>query len=105
MKITRNLLLGLLFAFSFAAPASATDSQTEQAIPIQIFGSTVELRKGTNRNDLKVTLSAVFKDAPSIDIPKRLQYDVQLVADSAPVTFVFEFDRKGVIKHVTTTPT
>ena len=101
MKMTQKILLCLLFAFSSVAPAAAIDSQTVQVIPVQIFNSTVEIRKGASRNDVKVALSTVIKDAPSVDIPDRLQYDVQLIADSAPVTFVFDFDRKGVIKHVT----
>jgi len=101
MRMAKSFLLSLLFAFSFAVPAAAMDSQTVQAIPVQIFKSTIKIQKGVNRNDLKTALSAVISDFPSVDIPSRLQYDVQLIADAAPVTFVFDFDRKGVIKHIT----
>jgi hypothetical protein len=100
MQTLRQFLLGLLCVFSLLAPASAADTHTEQAIPIQIFKSTLDISKGATRDELKAKLSAITKESPSVDTAERLQYDLQLIVDSGPVSFAFDFDRKGVLTHV-----
>ena len=100
MKTLKRFLLSLLFTLPLLNPAAAADAVGEQAIPLQIFNTTLELRKGLTRAELKTTLSAIIKDEASVDTNQRLQYDVQLVAESAPVTFVFDFNKKGIVQSV-----
>jgi len=42
-------------------------------------------------------MSSVIKDGATIDINERLQYDVILAEEQAPVTIYFDFDEKGII--------
>lgn len=67
------------------------------AIPISVLGKTFSLPTGLSRGAVKKELAPIFADAPSVDNAQRLQYDVPLVPDLAPVSFVFDFDRKGVL--------
>jgi hypothetical protein len=99
MKIIGYSLLALICSLSMTS-ANATDTSVTQAIPVQIFKTTVDIRKGLTSADLRPTLASIIKDAPSVDTDQRLQYDVQLVFDAAPVTFVFDFDPKGQIQSV-----
>jgi len=70
------------------------------AIPIAVLGNTFSLHTGLSRGAVKKELAPIFADAPSVDNAQRLQYDVPLVPDLAPVSFVFDFDRKGVLDGI-----
>ncbi|MCE5336719.1 MAG: hypothetical protein LLG06_19240 [Desulfobacteraceae bacterium] len=72
----------------------------EQPIPVQILGKTIEIRKGMTRSDAKAAMSLLIADEASIDTAERLQYDVPLVPDNAPVAICFDFDKKGIVSNV-----
>ena len=96
----------LLLAFTANGAAVAKVNSGQPAverpipIPIQILGKTIEIRKGMTRADAKKALSAIIKEEASLDTAERLQYDIPLVRNSAPVTIVFDFDEKGMVNGV-----
>ncbi len=94
MKKVGAVLLVLLFGVSAAALAKTADVRP---IPVKILGKTIQIRKGMTRSDAKAALSSVIKEEPSLDTAERLQYDVQLVPETAPVTILFDFDKKGAV--------
>lgn len=106
MKNSR-ILLSLLFCSTLLLAATANGAElakanpsqpaVEQAIPVQILGKTIEIRKGMTRADAKKALSPIIKEEASLDTAERLQYDIPLVPNSAPVSIVFDFDRKGTV--------
>lgn len=83
-----------------AAGTSPEKAPVDQAIPIQILGKTMEIRSGMTRSDAKAALSSIISEDASVDTAERLQYDVQLVPEEAPVSIVFDFDKKGVVSKV-----
>ncbi|MDR3567850.1 MAG: hypothetical protein P4L43_07460 [Syntrophobacteraceae bacterium] len=89
-------------ALTAASPAKAARTGSAktaavQPIPVKILGKTIEIRSGMTRSDAKAALSSIIREEPSLDTAERLQYDVQLVSDTAPVTILFDFDKKGVV--------
>jgi hypothetical protein len=92
-----TLLLAITANGAEVAKPNSGQPVVEQSIPIQILGKTIEIRKGMTRSDAKAALSPVIKDEASLDTAERLQYDVPLAPDSAPVTIVFDFDKKGIV--------
>jgi len=80
-----------------AAQGDPGKAAVEQSVPVQFSGKTFELRKGMTRTEAKKALSGIISEEPSLDTAERLQYDVCLVADEAPVTITCDFDKKGVV--------
>ncbi|MEN6439470.1 MAG: hypothetical protein ABFD97_12925 [Syntrophobacter sp.] len=80
-----------------AGKGDAGKAVVEQPVPVQVLGKTIEIRKGMTRADAKQALSAVIKEEPSLDTAERLQYDVALVPNEAPVSITFDFDKKGIV--------
>lgn len=72
-----------------------------QPIPLEINNKTIEIRKGMTINDVKKSLSEIITEEASSDTEERLQYDIQLVQDEAPVTVFFDFNRKKNLIGIT----
>ena len=83
------VLSAIFFSFIGIAPAQA---QTDRKIPIEIKGKKIYMDKGLTRQAVKDATAPVFATEPSVDDEETLQYDVVLVPEQAPVTFVFSFD-------------
>lgn len=108
-KLKQILFCALLGALPLLA-AAGNDSgstnaktslpQAERPIPVELRGKTIEIRAGIASAEARRMLSTVIPEAPSVDIKGMLQYDVQLVPDSAPVTIVFYFDNRDVVESV-----
>ncbi len=102
--ILLSVLLGALPLLAAAEPGSGSARvrtslpQAERPIPVELLGKIIEIRPGITIAEAREMLSAVIPEAPSVDIKEMLQYDVQLVPDSAPVTIVFHFDSEGAIE-------
>ncbi len=104
MKKVGAIWLGLLCCIGFvmtvntaAALAHTAHKAGVKAVPVTIFGKTLAISCGMTRAEAKAELSAIIKDKPSLDTAGRLQYDVPLVPDQAPVSILFDFDKKGMV--------
>jgi hypothetical protein len=104
-----RLFVFMCIAAFVAIPVSAREIaasnpgqiSAQQAIPVQILGKTIEIRKGMTRADAKSTFASLTREAPSVDSAERLQYDLILVPNNAPVSIMFDFDKKGVVTGFT----
>lgn len=91
-----------------ASPAMAgSDVQTKaarrntvQSIPVLIKGKTLEIHRELTRAEIRTAMNAIITDEPSVDTEERLQYDIQLVREQAPVTIVFDFSKKGTVAGI-----
>lgn len=80
--------------------SKAARRNTVQLIPLLIKGKTLEIRREITRSEIRTALTAIVTDEPSVDTEKRLQYDIQLVREQAPVTIVFDFSKKGTVAGI-----
>jgi hypothetical protein len=103
-KIVLMFVMLCVMAFpamtAIGADAAKTDpgqAAAVQPIPVQILGKTIEIRPDMTRADAKTAMSSLTKEEASLDTAERLQYDIPLVPNNAPVTIAFDFDKKGTV--------
>lgn len=109
MKRCASLIFFLLASVSLAATATettgslsakSTQAKTRQAVPLAIAGKTLNLRPNLTRAQVQTLLASTLSEAPSVDTAERIQYDVQLAPEQAPVTLVFDFDNRGLLERI-----
>lgn len=105
MRVTKYMspaltALILILISATSVLSSGKDTGSIKSIPVMISGKRIDISKDLNRTAIKKTLSDIIKVEASVDTPEHLQYDVILVEDQAPVTIIFNFNKKGYVDHV-----
>jgi hypothetical protein len=99
-------LLPILFCLiTLLATGPYVDSKPSKSgssnpIPFVIKGKTIEIRRGMTSTEIKTSLSGIITEEASLDTEERLQFDIQLVEEEAPVTIIFDFSKKGILDGV-----
>ena len=72
-----------------------------ESFPIEINGKEITIESGMKFDTVETVLQRVIKEKPTaMASTDRIQYDVQLVPDQAPVSLVFDFDKSGTLIEV-----